>query len=272
MSHRVLVIVTDRLQGSEPLDQIRGRGNGNGARENVEVRLVVPAVEANLLRHTLGDVDEPRHQAAERLRASLQVLRGGGIEATGEVGDPDPVQAARDALLKGPADEVVIFEHADAHARWYEDGLFEKAQGALEPPLRLVVVEAAPGGEDHVVEVEEAGAGTVDFDADKELGSAYLPGLTRGDFAGMVLGVVGTIVAIVLAAAAAVGDSSLTGWDAVAIGIAIGVALVNMAQVVGLVLFETVRYRGGFEKLFRTLSLVGTPLAVLANLLILIVA
>ncbi len=64
----------------------------------------------------------------------------------------------------------------------------------------------------------------------------------------------------------------MTGWDAAAIGIAIGVALVNMAQVVGLVLFESVRYRGGFAKLLRTLSLVGTPLAVLANLLILIFA
>ncbi len=166
------------LQGSESLDQIRGRGNGNGAQESVEVRLVVPAVEANLLRHTLGDVDEPRHQAEERLRASLRLLQGGGIEATGEVGDPDPIQAAQDALLESPADEVVIFEHADAQARWYEDGLFERAQETLEPPLRLVVVETAADSEDHVVEVEEAGAGTVDFDADKEVGSAYLPGLT----------------------------------------------------------------------------------------------
>jgi hypothetical protein len=272
MSHRVLAIVTDRLQGSEPLDQICGRDNGTGAQEIVEVRLVVPSVEANLLRHTLGDVDEPRHQAEERLRTSLQLLRGGGIEATGEVGDPDPIQAARDALLKTPADEVVIFEHADAQDRWYEDGLFERAQETLEPPLRLVVVETAADSEDHVVKVEEAGAGTVDFAADREVGSAYLPGLTRGDLAGMILGVVGTIVAILLAAAAAVGDSSVTGWDAAAIGIAIGVALVNMAQVVGLVLFETVRYRGGFATLLRTLSLVGTPLAVLANLLILILA
>jgi hypothetical protein len=266
MSHRVLAIVTDSLHGSEELDQIRGNGEG------IEVRLVVPAVEAGPLRHTLGDVDEPRRQAEQRLETSLRLLRGGGVEASGEVGDPDPVQAAQDALLKAPADEVLIFEHADAEARWYEDGLFEKAQETLEPPLRLVVVETGSGSDDYVIEVEKTGAGTVDPDADKEIGSAYLPGLTRGDFAAMAFGVIGTIVAIVLAAAAAAGDGSVTGWDAAAILIAIGISLVNMAHVVGLTLFESVHYRGGFAKMFRTLSLVGTPLAVLANLLILLFA
>jgi hypothetical protein len=268
MPHRVLAIVTDTLDGTESVEEIRGEENGDG----VEVRIVVPAVEANPLRHTLGDIDEPRHQAEGRLQRSLQVLRGGGVEASGEVGDPDPVQAAQDALLKAPADEVLIFEHSDAQARWYEDGLFERARETLEPPLRLVVVESAPAGADHVVEVERAGPGTINPDADKEIGSAYLPGLSRADFAGMVAGVVGTIAAIILAAAVSSDSASETGWAAVAILVAIAIALVNMAHVVGLTLFESVRYRGGFAKLFRTLSLVGTPTAVLVNLLILLLA
>ena len=45
-----------------------------------------------------------------------------------------------------------------------------------------------------------------------------------------------------------------------------------MAHVVGLTLFESVHYHGGFAKFFRTLSLVGTPAAVLTNLLILLLA
>jgi hypothetical protein len=87
----------------------------------------------------------------------------------------------------------------------------------------------------------------------------------------MFAGVVGTIVAIVLAAA--VGTASegpQSGWKAVAIGAAIAVALVNMAHVVGLLLMESVRYRGGFARFFRTLSLVATPAAVLLNLIILL--
>jgi hypothetical protein len=83
----------------------------------------------------------------------------------------------------------------------------------------------------------------------------------------MVIGVVGTIAAIVLAAAGP-GPESAAG--AASILIAMGITLVNMAHVVGLTLFESVHYRGGWEAFFRTLSLVGTPMAVAANLLILL--
>ncbi|MEX2106433.1 MAG: hypothetical protein WD810_05995 [Solirubrobacterales bacterium] len=266
MSRQLLAIVTDDLGGSESIDQIRHDGDG------LEVRVVVPAVEANAFRHTLGDVDEPRRQAEERLGACLDSLRRAGLEASGEVGDPDPVQAAQDALLKAPADEVVIFEHEADQARWYEKGLFEHARESLEPRLRVVLLHTGDSDGDHVVGVEEAGPGTIDPSADKEIGSAYLPGLSRGDFASIVAGITGTIVAAVLAAAAATGAGSLSGWEAAAILIAIGVALVNLAHVVGLTLFESVQYKGGFAKLFRTLSLVGTPAAVITNLLILLFA
>jgi hypothetical protein len=265
MAHRLLAIVPESIDGPEPIEELR-RHESNGG---VELRVVVPAVEANAFQHTLGDIDEPRKEAEERLRATLELLRANGVEAVGEVGDPDPVQAAQDALLKAPADEVLIFEHEDGQSRWFEEGMFERAQAGLEPPLRMIVLHGDRDGAEHVVEVEQAGAGTVDPDADKEVGSAYLPGLTRGDFAGMVVGVVGTIVAIVLAAAVTSGGEE-TGKEAAAILIAIGIALVNMAHVVGLTLMESVRYRGGFAKFFRNLALVGTPVAVIANLVLLI--
>lgn len=266
MARRLLAIVPDGIEAGEPVAEIRRQG------ADAELRIVVPAVEASSFRHTLGDIDEPREEARERLDATLRLLRDEGLDVSGEIGDPDPVQAAQDALLKSPADEILIFEHEGSQARWFEDGLFERAQAGLEPPLRMVVLDGGADGAERVVDVEEAGEGTVDPDADKEVGSAYLPGLSRGDFAGMVIGVVGTIVTIVLAAAAASGGGPESGWKAVAIGIAIFTALINMAHVVGLTLFESVRYRGGFAKFFRTLALVGTPAAVLANLLILLFA
>jgi hypothetical protein len=264
MAHRVLAIVTDELHPREGAEEIRRHG------EDVELRVVVPATEANAFRHTLGDVDEPRREAARRLEETLTALRRDGLTVAGEVGDPDPVQAAQDALLKESADEVLIFEHESSRSRWFERGLFERAQAGLEPPLRLVVLHDGSNG--GIAQVEEAGRGTFDPDEEKEIGSAYLPGLSREDFAGMVIGVLGTIVAIVLAAAAASGGGPETGWKAVAIGVAIAVALINMAHVVGLTLFETVHYRGGFARFFRTLSLIGTPTAIVVNLLILLFA
>jgi hypothetical protein len=264
---RLLAIVTDAFGGPESVAELRSQADG----DSIQVRLIVPAVEANPLRHTLGDVDEPKREAEERLRVVLEALRGKGLSVSGRVGDPDPVQAAEDALLEAPADEVLIFEHPEGQARWFEHGLFERAQENLEPPLRMVVVESGSGDLDHVVEVEEAGPGTVDAGAEKEVGSAYLPGLSRGDFAGMVVGVVGTIVVIVLAAVATA-EATPTGWQAAAILIAIFTALVNMAHVVGLTLMESVHYRGGFARFFRDLALVVTPLALVVNLFILLLA
>ncbi|HVD86207.1 MAG TPA: hypothetical protein VNB59_02260 [Solirubrobacterales bacterium] len=269
MTRRLIAIVTDELRGPEAVEEICADADGEG----VEVRVVVPAVEASPLRHTLGDVDEPKEQAEERLEGALRVLREKGIAVSGEVGDPDPVQAAQDALLKAPADEVLIFEHAEGQEQWYENGLFERARESLEPPLRMVVVETADGRPDHIVEREEAARGTVNPYADKEVGGgAYIPGLTRSDLGGMLAGILGTIVVAILAAAVAGGNGHESGWEAAAILIAIGVALANLAHVVGLTLFESVSYHGGFSKFFRTLALVVTPVAVVANLLILLFA
>ncbi|HYG96483.1 MAG TPA: hypothetical protein VD741_05170 [Solirubrobacterales bacterium] len=268
MPHRVIAIVTDELHGSEPLEQLQANANGDG----VEVRVVIPAVEASAFRHTMGDIDEPKKQAEARLEKNLKLLREQGVEVSGEVGDPDPVQAAQDALLKGPADEVLIFEHSDGQAHWYEEGLLERAQESIEPPLRVIVMETGDGShDDQIVDVEETGEGVINPIADQEVaGGAYVPGMTRSDLAGMIAGVFGTIVVGILAAAVASGSGHESGWEAVAILIAIGVALANLAHVVGLTIMESIRYRGGFAKFFRRIALVITPLAIVVNTAVLV--
>src|SRR6059058_5860851 len=107
MPHRVIAVVTDELHGPAPIEQLQSSSNGDG----VEVRVVVPSVEANPLRHTMGDIDEPRQRAELRLERVLKALGDSDLQVSGEVGDADPVQAAQDALLEAPADEVLIFEH-----------------------------------------------------------------------------------------------------------------------------------------------------------------
>ncbi|HET9163399.1 MAG TPA: hypothetical protein VFN89_08160 [Solirubrobacterales bacterium] len=269
MKRRLLAIVTGDPLGPESLEEIRADGDPEHG-DGLDLRVIAPAVEATTFRHTLGDIDQPKREAEARLERVLAELRAGGIEAGGEVGDPDPIQAAQDALLKAPADEIVIFEHEQAQARWFEEGLLEKAEAGLDPPLRMVVLHSDRDGAEHVVGVETAGPGTRDPAEGHEIGTSYFPGLSRADLAGMVAGIVGTIVVAILAAAVALEHSEVTGPAAAAILIAIGIALVNMAHVVGLTLMESVRYRGGFAKLFRYLSLIGTPLAVLVNLVLLV--
>jgi hypothetical protein len=269
MAQRLLAIVTGDPLGPECLRELRGGKAGNDS-ELAELRVVVPAVEESPFRHTLGDVDEPRREAKARLERVLDELRTNGIQAAGEVGDPDPIQAAQDTLLRMPMDEIVIFEHDRSQARWFENGLLERAEAGLDPPLRMVVLHSDWDGTAHIARVETAGRGTHDPVEVHEVGSAYLPGLSRGDFAGMVAGIVGTIVCAVLAAAITAENGDLSARAAAAILIAIGVALANLAHVVGLTLMESVRYRGGFARFFRTLSLGGTSIAVVVLLVLLL--
>ncbi len=270
-SRSLIAIVTPAFGSAESIEALRREVGGTDGGPDAEVRLVAPAIEINPLHHTLGDIDEPRVEARERLENAAAAARGAGLEVSAELGDPDPVQAAQDALLKRPADEILIFSHADDSKDWYEGELWKHAEDSLEPPLRLVIVDGGPDDNEHVVGTESAAAGHRDNDAAKEVDNAYVPGLTREDFAGMAFGIVGTIVTIVFAAVATAGTTP-TGWSAVAIGVAIGTALINMAHVVGLLLMESVRYRGGFAKFFRTLSLAGTPVAALINLAIMLFA
>lgn len=265
----LIAIVTPAFGSPESVEALKREAEEGGG---AEVRLVAPAVEINTLHHTLGDIDEPRVEAKKRLTEAVAAAKAGGVTiATAVVGDPDPVQAAQDALLERPADEVLIFAHADDAKEWYEGDLWKHAEDSLEPPLRLVVVDGGPDSKEHVVDTETSARGYSNTDAGHEVGSAYMPGLTRGDLAGMTFGIIGTIVVIILAAVAATGGTA-TGWRAVAIGIAIAVALVNMSNVVGTLLMESVRYRGGFQKFFRDLAMVATPLAIVVNALIVILA
>ncbi len=272
MADRSLIaIVTEAFGSPESVAELKKEAGADGA--PAAIRLIAPAIASNPLHNTLGDVDEPRVHARERLDQAVAMARASGLLVAGaEVGDADPVQAAQDALVTGgPADEIIFFAHAE-HARgWYEGDLWTHAEDSLEPPLKLVVVDGGPESKEHVVEVEEAGEGCTDTGADSEVGAAYISGLTRGDLAAMTFGIVGTIVVVILAAAAAAGGTA-TGWRAVAIGIAIAVALVNMANVVGTLLMESVRYRGGFAKFFRDISVIATPVAIVVNALIVILA
>jgi hypothetical protein len=198
----------------------------------------------------------------------LEELRRRGVPARGAVGDANPLIAAQDALREAPADEVVIFERAAERPRWFEDRLLERARAELPSPVRLVVVEG--GGRPRTAFPVPAAAAAGEGGEIAE--SRNLPRFSPVDLGGMVVGVVGTIVTIVLAAAVSAGPGSESGRQAVAIMIAIGTALINMAHVVGLTLFESVHHRGGWEVFFHRLALFGTPLAVLANLAILLFA
>jgi len=205
MAERSLIaIVTPAFGSAESVDALKREVDGAAT----EVRMVAPAVETNPLHHTLGDIDEPRKKASERLKEAVATARAAGLDVSFEVGDPDPVQAAQDALLQRPADEILIFAHADDDKAWYEGDLWKNAEDSLAPPLRLIVVGGGSDGNEHVVKTDTSSAGLSNTEAPHEVDNAYVPGLSRLDLAGMIIGIGGTIVAIVLGAVAISGGTA----------------------------------------------------------------
>jgi len=105
-----------------------------------EVLVVTPALNSPL-RHWTSDEDGARAAAQERLDASLAALAEAGVQARGEVGDGDPLQAMEDALRTFGADEIIISTHPEGRSNWLERGIVERARERFAVPITHVVVD-----------------------------------------------------------------------------------------------------------------------------------
>ena len=137
---RILVIANETV-GGEPLREcIRKRAEGTRA----NVLVVCPALNSPV-KHWVSDEDPARAAAQQRLDASLARLREGGIEASGEVGDSEPLQAIEDAMRTFGPDEVIISTHPEGRSNWLERGVVTTARERFAVPITHVVVDL--GGE-----------------------------------------------------------------------------------------------------------------------------
>jgi nucleotide-binding universal stress UspA family protein len=133
---RILVVANETVGGETLRDTIRQRAAGHRA----NVLVVSPALNSPL-RHWVSDEDEARAQARQRLDASLARLRESGIDANGEIGDGEPVQAIEDALRTFGADEIIISTHPEGRSHWLERGVVTNARERFAVPITHVVVD-----------------------------------------------------------------------------------------------------------------------------------
>jgi hypothetical protein len=89
----------------------------------------------------MSDEDGARDDAQSRLDASLARLRESGIDARGEIGDAEPLQAIEDALRTFGADEIVISTHPEGRSHWLERGVVARARERFAVPITHVVVD-----------------------------------------------------------------------------------------------------------------------------------
>ena len=111
---------------------------GGGSADRLLV--VCPALNSQL-RTWASDEDGARAAAQQRLDASLAQLRRDDIEAEGEVGDGDPLQAMEDALRTFGADEIVISTHPEGRSHWLERDVVGAARERFDVPITHVVVD-----------------------------------------------------------------------------------------------------------------------------------
>jgi hypothetical protein len=265
---RALVVVNEQVAGAELRDVLLTHLSTGVS----EVFVVAPALADSGLKHTMGDIDDAIEPARERLRGALQELRDAGLDADGEVGDSDPVQAIGDEIVKFDPEQILVVAHRDEEGAFAEKGLLEQAERDFDLPVTELVVnrEAEP----QVLDVKSSTPV-----AGRRRGwrpSYNWPPLSRRDVIGILVAIVGTL-ALGALAAECVGDATgandleegrLDAACAASILVALAMALVNLAHVVGLFLFQSVGYEGIFSRFFARLSLFGTPLAIAVVLLL----
>ena len=133
---RILVVANETVGGRELLECIEKKS------ENVQehVLVVCPALNSPL-RHWTSDEDAARAAAQERLDRSLASLRAVGVDARGEIGDGDPLQAIEDALRMFAPDELIISTHPEGRSHWLERGVVTTARERFAVPVTHVVVD-----------------------------------------------------------------------------------------------------------------------------------
>jgi hypothetical protein len=263
--HRLLVVAAEEVSGAQVRDAVAEHAGDR----NAEVRLIAPALIVSALENAMGDVDDAIVQARGRAERSAEELKKVGIDAEAEVGDSDLRLAIQDALQTFDADEILIVAHREGGPYLERRGI-QEAEHDFSPPITELFVEHVDDGDDEIADVEHKPAGQTEKDKEEIEGRSHnFPPFSPRDVLGIIVAIVGTIVLVVLAAIGSdTGADSGLSNQAVRILIAGAVALVNLAHVIGLTLFQAGPYRGFGRQFFARMSLIGTPLAILISALL----
>ena len=102
----------------------------------LEAHVVVPMSPGSWRQN--WDEERIRTDAQARLDETLGRLREMGVEADGEVGDRDPVQAVRDALRRREVDEVIVSTLPRGISRWLGEDVPSRLRDACRVPVTVV--------------------------------------------------------------------------------------------------------------------------------------
>ena len=132
---RILVVANETVAGKPLIDAVER----HAAHDEIEVHVISPQ---NQPKHGYVVYNEHIRDAAEnRLRMTIALLREEGIEATGEIMDPDPYSAVMDAVGENDYDEIIVSTHPETRSGWLRQGLVDRLARATRRPVEHVVVD-----------------------------------------------------------------------------------------------------------------------------------
>ena len=143
MKH-LLVVANETVGGTALIDAVKQRAEGG----EVKVTVICPQ---NDPRGGWVIYDDAARGADEnRLQTTLAQLREVGIDADGEVMDPDPYAATMDAIHAYSPDEVIISTHPETRSGWMRKDLPSRVEDDSGLPVEHVVVDLVAEREDAV--------------------------------------------------------------------------------------------------------------------------
>jgi hypothetical protein len=122
---RTLVVANQTVGGGPLIDLLKRKG----AESHHNFVVILPQGEGG--EH--GD-------AHARLAHTLELLHRAGLEAVGQVMDPDPFTAVQNALQFYPADEIVVSTFPGERSGWLRSDLLERVKTSTSKPVEHVEV------------------------------------------------------------------------------------------------------------------------------------
>jgi hypothetical protein len=148
MATSVLVVANETLVGDELVDSLRRRSERGPIRVEVVAPITQPREGYVVYR------DSRRAAAGRRLNRVLEMLRGAGIPAHGEVFEDEPLTAVKDVLASEEIDEIVVSTHPESRSGWLRKNLVEEIRKlAGDRPVEHVVSDVSARTGDNVLVV-----------------------------------------------------------------------------------------------------------------------
>ncbi|HET9105419.1 MAG TPA: hypothetical protein VFN55_18865 [Solirubrobacteraceae bacterium] len=136
----ILVVANETIGGRPLIDAVRR----HAGEEESRFVLCVPQTKP---RAGYVIYDDAVFDAAQtRVDLALGFVRSEGIEAVGEVGDPDPYSATMDAVREYRPDAIIISTFPEARSGWLRRDLIDRIRDATALPVEHVVADVDNDG------------------------------------------------------------------------------------------------------------------------------